>query len=91
LHKHSKQNENINFHSQNQQGEDVDRTDALDKTLREMYEVISFPAGGEPDWERMKTVFHPQVRFTRITPEGIDYLDLQSFQAMAMDMLDRGV
>lgn len=69
----------------------MDRTQALDKTLREMYEVISFPEGGEPDWERMKTVFHPQARFTRITPEGTDYFDLQSFQAMAMEMLDRGV
>jgi hypothetical protein len=69
----------------------VNRTDALDKTLREMYEVISFPEGGEPDWERMKTVFHPQARITRITPEGIDYFDLPLFQAMAMEMLDRGV
>jgi hypothetical protein len=64
---------------------------ALDETLREMYAVISFPEGGEPDWEEMKRVFHRQARFTRITPEGIDYFDLQSFQAMAMEMLDRGV
>jgi hypothetical protein len=56
-----------------------------------MYAVISFPEGGEPDWERMKIVFHSQARFTRITPEGIDYFDLQSFQAMAVEMLDRGV
>ena len=69
----------------------MNHTAALDNTLREMYEVISFPEGGEPDWERMKIVFHPQARFTRITPEGTDYFDLQSFQAMAMEMLDRGV
>jgi hypothetical protein len=69
----------------------VDRTDALNKTLGEMYAVISFPEGGEPSWERMKTVFHPQARFTRITPEGIDHFDFQSFQAMAMEMLDCGV
>ena len=65
--------------------------DTLDKTLREMYEVISFPEGGEPDWEQMKTVFHAQARFTRITSEGIDYFDLRSFQDMAVEMLDRGV
>ena len=69
----------------------MDHTYALDKTLRQMYAVISFLEGGEPDWAGMKAVFHPQARFTRITPEGIDYLDLQSFQAMAMEMLDRGV
>jgi hypothetical protein len=69
----------------------VNHTDALDKTLRDMYTVISFPETAEPDWEGMKTVFHPQARFTRITPEGTDHFDLQSFQAMAMEMLDRGV
>lgn len=69
----------------------MNRADSLDKTLRQMYAVISFPEGGEPDWETMKTVFHPQARFTRVTPEGIEYFDLQSFQAMAMEMLDRGV
>jgi hypothetical protein len=78
-------------YSQHWEGEAVNRADALDKTLREMYEVISFPEGGEPDWERMKTVFHAKARFTRITPEGTDHLDLQSFQDMAMEMLDRGV
>jgi hypothetical protein len=65
--------------------------DALDRALCEMYQVISFPEGGEPDWECMKKVFHSQARFTRITPEGVDYFDLQSFQAMLMEMLDRGV
>jgi hypothetical protein len=69
----------------------MNRTDALDKTLREMYAAISFPEGGEPDWARMKTVFHPQARFTRITPEGTDHFDLQSFRAMAPEMIDRGV
>jgi hypothetical protein len=69
----------------------VNRTEALDRTLREMYAVISFPEGGAPDWERMRSVFHGKARITRITPEGIDYFDLPSFQAMAMEMLDRGV
>jgi hypothetical protein len=69
----------------------MNRANALDKIMREMYEVISFCEGEEPDWGRMKTVFHAQARFTRITPEGIDYFDLQSFQNMAMEMLDRGV
>jgi hypothetical protein len=72
-------------------GFNVNRTDALDRTLRQMYEVISFPEGGEPDWAGMKKVFHAQARFTRITPEGIDHFNLESFQAMAMEMLDRGV
>jgi hypothetical protein len=72
-------------------GKSVNRSHALNKTLREMYAVISFPEGREPDWKGMQTVFHSRARFTRITPEGTDNFDLQSFQAMAVEMLDRGV
>jgi hypothetical protein len=68
-----------------------ERLQRLDPTIRAMYEVISFPEGGEPDWERMNTVFLPHARLTRITPEGVDCLDLAAFQAMAMELLDRGV
>jgi hypothetical protein len=69
----------------------MNRGEALDRTLLDMYAVISFPVGGEPDWVRMRSIFHGQARITRITPEGIDNFDLSSFQAMAMDMLQRGV
>lgn len=63
----------------------------VDATLKSMYAAISFSEGGEPNWELVKSVFHPSARLTRITPEGIDYFDLESFQAMAMEMLDRGM
>jgi hypothetical protein len=63
----------------------------LDRTLRAMYAAISFPENGEPDWNRMGSVFHRAARLTRITPEGVDYFDLSSFQAMAAEMIDRGV
>jgi hypothetical protein len=65
--------------------------DELAMTLTAMYAAISFPEGGEPEWNRMNAVFHRSARFTRITPEGVDHFDLESFQAMAMEMLDRGV
>jgi len=63
----------------------------LGDAIRAIYEVISFPEGGEPDWERMKKVFLPNARLTRITPEGVDCFDLETFQAMALEMLDRGI
>jgi hypothetical protein len=63
----------------------------LDKTLTAMYEVISFPEGSEPDWHRMKSLFHASARLVRITPEGVEFFDLPSFQAMSMEMLDRGL
>ena len=63
----------------------------LDQTIRSLYEVISFAEGDEPDWEEMKNVFLPNARFTRITPEGVERFDLATFQAMAQEMLDRGM
>jgi len=58
--------------------------------LARLYEVISFPEGGEPDWSGMTEVFSPHARITRITPEGTDYLDLPTFQAMAQELLRVG-
>ncbi len=68
-----------------------DRLHLLSQTLQAFYEAISFREGEEPDWEGMKAVFLPNARLTRLTPEGIEYFDLQTFEAMAMEMLDRGV
>jgi hypothetical protein len=68
-----------------------ERQRLLGRALDAMYESISFPEGGEPDWKRMQSVFHRNARFVRVTPEAIDYLDMRSFQAMALEMLDRGV
>lgn len=69
-------------------GDDYNR---LTTTLDALYLAISFQEGGEPDWQAMNELFHPSARLTRITPEAIDYFTRDSFQAMAMEMLDRGV
>ena len=66
---------------------DQARIDALIKAL---YEVISFDEGGEPDWERMRGLFSPHGRITRVTPEGTDYLDVPGFQELAKDAFDLG-
>jgi hypothetical protein len=64
---------------------------AIDRLLQELYEVISFVEGGEPDWQRMATLFSPHARITRITPEATDYYDLRGFQDMAKEMLELGI
>jgi hypothetical protein len=66
------------------------KRDALEAILRRLYEVISFPAGGAPDWEGMRGVFSRWARITRVTPEGVDALELPSFEAMFTEMLDSG-
>lgn len=63
---------------------------AIDQLLFELYEVISFVEGGEPDWQRMASLFSSHARITRITPEAIDYYDLCGFQEMARELIDLG-
>jgi len=62
----------------------------LDQTMRRFYEVISFGEGHEPDWPGMERLFSAHARITRVTPEGIDYLDLPGFRALAEEMLEVG-
>jgi len=63
---------------------------AISRLLSRLYEVISFPEGGEPDWSGMSDVFSAHARITRITPEGTDYFDLPTFQAMAQELVRVG-
>ena len=58
--------------------------------LRQLYAVISFEEGGEPDWAGLSQVFSLHARITRITPEGTDYLDPHTFLAMTRNLLEIG-
>jgi hypothetical protein len=63
---------------------------ALEEALRRVYEAISFPEGGAPDWPGIRKLFTPWGRITRITPEGTDALDVDGFEAMFTEMIDTG-
>jgi hypothetical protein len=63
----------------------------LDQLMREFYEVISFEEGQAPQWTRMAGLFSPHARITRLTPEGIDYMDLDGFRALADELIEVGV
>jgi len=63
----------------------------LDQLMREFYEVISFEEGRSPDWARMASLFSSHARITRLTPEGIDYLDLNGFRDLAEELIEVGV
>lgn len=63
---------------------------AIGQLLQQLYEVISFEEDGEPDWPGLERVFSRHARITRITPEGTDYLDRESFLAMTRNLLDIG-
>ena len=62
----------------------------LDELMRRFYEVISFEEGGAPDWQRMRDLFSEHARITRITPEAVDYMDLNTFRSMAEELIEVG-
>jgi hypothetical protein len=63
---------------------------AITDLLKQLYAVISFEEGEEPDWPGLERIFSRHARITRITPEGADYLDPASFLAMTRNFLDIG-
>lgn len=64
---------------------------SVDALMAALYEVISFDEDGEPDWQRMRTLFSKHARITRVTPDGTDYLDLAGFQELAKETFELGV
>jgi hypothetical protein len=62
----------------------------LDQLIHEFYRVICFEEGGSPDFERLMTLFSPHARITRITPEGVDHLDVRGFSSLVRELLELG-
>jgi hypothetical protein len=56
-----------------------DHVSSIDTLVAALYESITFPEGEEPDMERFKSLFIPNAPFIRITPDGPNTMDLESF------------
>jgi len=63
---------------------------AIARLLEELYEVISFEEGDEPNWPGLRALFSEHARITRITPDGTDHMDPSSFLAMTRNMVELG-
>lgn len=68
----------------------ADTADPIADLLSRLYSVISFEEGAEPDVEGLKALFSPYGRITRMTPEGVDYLDPEGFLKLIHSMLEFG-
>jgi len=63
---------------------------SIDGLIDALYESITFPSGGEPDLERFRSLFTPNAPFIRITPEGPNVMDLESFISSFDDRVHSG-
>ena len=64
---------------------------AIGAVLEELYSVISFEEGDEPNAQGLRLLFSERARITRVTPEGTDCLTPASFVEMTQNMLEIGV
>jgi hypothetical protein len=58
---------------------DVDSVDAI---LNALYESVTFPPGAQPDYDRLRSLFHPEGRITPPREEKDDrapILDVEAF------------
>jgi hypothetical protein len=60
------------------------------RAIEQLYAVISFEEGDDPNWQGLRAIFSPHARITRITPEGTDYMDRDGFLAMTRNLLEVG-
>lgn len=60
------------------------------RVLEQLYSVISFEEGGEPDFRGLSDVFSRHARITRLTPDGTDFMDRTTFASMVQSMLELG-
>jgi hypothetical protein len=62
----------------------------LDRLIHAFYRVVCFDEGGAPDFEALTGLFSPHARITRVTPEGVDHLDVRGFCSMVRELLELG-
>jgi len=66
---------------------DVSSKDAI---VGAIYEAISFREGEHPDMSRLRSLFNPHAQFIRITQDGVDTMDLESFTASFRERVKTG-
>ena len=59
-----------------------DDVSTLDSIIRSLYESVSFPPSGQPDYKRLRSLFHPEGRLTPPKEDKTSkflVLDVESF------------
>jgi hypothetical protein len=66
---------------------DVSSIDAIIKTV---YESITFREGEKPDLDRFRSLFIANALFIRVTPDGVNKMDLDGFISSFSNRIDTG-
>jgi len=63
---------------------------SINSIIEALYQSITFSEGKEPNLERLRSLFHPKAPFIRVTPQGVDEMDLSSFISSFGDRVKSG-
>jgi hypothetical protein len=64
--------------------------ETLDAIITAMYETVSYPKGGHPDWEREAQIFAPGARMVRMNDSGVFEFDLETYRVDFERMIAEG-
>lgn len=63
---------------------------SIEAAVRAIYEAISFREGEVPDMNRFRSLFNPNAQFIRITQDGADTMNVESFTASFRERVKTG-
>lgn len=63
---------------------------SIDAIIKTVYESITFREGEKPDLDRFRSLFITNALFIRITPDGVNKMDLGAFISSFSNRIDTG-
>ena len=63
---------------------------SVEAVVRAIYEAISFREGEEPSMSRFRSLFNSNAQFIRISQDGVDTMDVESFTASFRERVKTG-
>ena len=63
---------------------------SIEAVVSAIYKAISFREGEEPDMSRFRSLFNSNAQFIRISQDGVDTMDVESFTASFRERVKTG-
>ncbi len=63
---------------------------SVDSILKALYDGISFSAGAEPDWNRLRSLFYPGGWLVHAKADKTDVLDVEAFISGGRNVIKSG-
>jgi hypothetical protein len=70
----------------------TEESSSMDAVIKSLYESLSFPEGGAPDFERLRSAVTPEAQFIRINKDDtIDRMSRETFIRSFQERIQKGL